>query len=46
VIQRDQEKEKETYAAHLKTFLTEAERIFTLFKELMAEAEPWMMKKL
>jgi len=40
IIQRDQEREKETYAAHLKTFLTEADRIFTLFKELMAEAEP------
>lgn len=40
IIQRDQERERETYGAHLKTFLTEVDRIFTLFKELMAEAEP------
>lgn len=40
IIQRDQEREKETYTAHLKTFLTEVDRIYTLFKELMKEAEP------
>jgi type IV secretion/conjugal transfer VirB4 family ATPase len=32
------EKEQETYELHLKTFLTEAERVFTLMAELMPEA--------
>lgn len=40
IIQRDQEREKEAYTAHLKTFLTEVDRIYTLFKELMKETEP------
>lgn len=40
VIQRDQEREREAYAAHLKTFLTESDRIYTLFRELMADAAP------
>jgi type IV secretion/conjugal transfer VirB4 family ATPase len=40
IIERDMERERQAYSAHLKTFLTEVDRIYTLFRELMAEAEP------
>ena len=39
-IERDYEKELVNYQTHLKTFVTETERIFGLFKEIMTEAEP------
>jgi type IV secretory pathway VirB4 component len=34
------ERQQETYELHLKTFLTESERVFTLMAELMPEAQP------
>ncbi len=40
IIRRDIEKERESYAAHLKTFTTEVDRIFNMFAEQMAEAAP------
>lgn len=40
LIQRDQEREHETYSAHLKTFLTEVDRVYHLFSELLVEAAP------
>jgi len=37
---RGYEKEQETYEAHLKTFLTESDRISSLLSELLPEARP------
>ncbi|HOJ78517.1 MAG TPA: conjugal transfer protein TrbE [Bacillota bacterium] len=39
-IERDYKKEQETYETHLKNFLTEVERVYNLFAELLAEAKP------
>lgn len=40
LIQRSNKREKETYHTHQKNFILEAERIYSLFKELMVQAEP------
>ncbi len=40
LIQHSEKREQETYRMHLKTFLLEVERVYSLFSELMAEAEP------
>jgi type IV secretion/conjugal transfer VirB4 family ATPase len=40
LISRDYEKEETTFQTHLKNYLTENERVFSLFKEVMTEAEP------
>lgn len=40
LIERDQEREREAYSAHLKAFLTEADRVYHLFSELLVEATP------
>jgi len=37
---RENEKERETYEAHLKTFIIEADRIYALLAELLPEARP------
>jgi type IV secretion/conjugal transfer VirB4 family ATPase len=39
-IDRNIEKEKSTEDNHLKVFITETNRIFSLFKEIMTQAEP------
>jgi type IV secretion/conjugal transfer VirB4 family ATPase len=39
LIDRDYEKEETTFQIHLKNFLTEAQMVFSLFKEVMTEAE-------
>lgn len=40
LLERNDQKEQVSYEAHLKAFLTESDRIFLLFSELMAEAVP------
>jgi type IV secretion system protein VirB4 len=40
IIESDHQKELDTYSAHLKAFTTEADRIYTLFAEVMEEAYP------
>ncbi|MGE5607303.1 MAG: hypothetical protein ACM3YE_16635 [Bacteroidota bacterium] len=39
VIERSEKRNQESYRSHLKYFSTEVERVFSLFKELMVEAE-------
>lgn len=39
LIDRDYQKEETTFQTHLKNFLSETERVFSLFKEVMTEAE-------
>lgn len=39
-IDRDVVKEEITYQTHLKNYITESDRIFNLFQEIMMEAEP------
>jgi type IV secretion/conjugal transfer VirB4 family ATPase len=39
LIQRSEQKGRSTYRSHLKTFQTEVDRIYSLFAELMVEAE-------
>jgi type IV secretion/conjugal transfer VirB4 family ATPase len=40
LIDRDYVKEETTFQTHLKNYLTETERVFSLFKDVMTEAEP------
>jgi len=40
LIQRNDERKEDTYHTHQKNFTIEVERIYSLFKELMVQAEP------